>query len=119
MTHKSSYRGPSIPVGCKAPLHHDEEGYAERGYHLVRYWRYSSFDEGGVKPDHNRPAVIATGRMLSLKAPIRKAAKGMQVVHFKCPCGEHRQANDVRLDEIAQRLIQEFGSEAWIDICRL
>ena len=123
MTHKGTYRGRTIPIGCTAVFHHDEDGYAERGYHLLKYWPLDEFwpDIGRPVPNRRRPAQIATYPSMSLKETLRPSGKGdmTATLIFKCSCGERKHANSRELLEIAERLLQEFGSRAWVPIQRL
>jgi hypothetical protein len=119
-----------VLVVCRDPHHHDEDGYAERGYHLVGELRHAPDSPGGMEwsgpgpekgPFRRSGIAIAAGPVPGAPPFKRHVGDDGQVAwRFRCSCPRDAQRSEADLAAIIAAWMREFpGRLCEIDLCRL
>lgn len=126
---RSAPPATQVLVTCHDSYHHDEDGYPERGYHLVGEIRHDPGQPGGLAwtghvPEQGRLRTSGITLMwgASPTLPVKRYRRddGQPTYRFRCSCGLDKQRSEPELAAIVTAWVREFpGRPVEIDMCRL
>jgi hypothetical protein len=122
-----------VVIICRDAYHHDEDGYGQRGYHLVGELRQVPPADGrpgrlewnGHRPESGplrTPGLVIAADLPASTPPVKRyrTGDGPAPWRIRCICGLDKQPTEAHLAEIIGRWAQAFpGEQCQIPMDRL
>jgi hypothetical protein len=122
-----------VVIICRDAYHHDEDGYGQRGYHLVGELRQVPPADGrpgrlewtGHRPEPGplrTPGLVIAADLPAGTPPLKRYRSGEGPAPWRilCSCGLDKQPTEARLAGVVSAWAKAFpGRPVEIDLCRL